>query len=184
MKRVIIAVLAAACVVPAMAADMYAGASLGRSRQTMNVGNFSASSTGFNLGIFGGVQFNDHIGAEIGLDSLDEAGYDFGNGARASTEPTAGYAAVTATWRLGAAMQVYAKAGVANTLITETTTFNGATTRYEERHNNAMFGVGAGYALTPKTTLIAEYHNYGKIVDDAGVTVKAEKLAFGARYKF
>jgi OmpA-OmpF porin, OOP family len=184
MKQLVIAVLAAFCAIPAMAADSYyVGASVGRAEQKLSVEGVTLSENGTSGSVFGGYQFTNLIGGEIGYANLGKATVS-GNGATLSAEPESVYAAVTGTWPLTAELSVFGKAGVARTHTKGTTSYNGTVESDSTNHTSAMFGVGVSYAINPKLSVFGEYQNFGKIIDETDGNLKADNLAVGLRYKF
>ena len=47
-----------------------------------------------------------------------------------------------------------------------------------------MFGVGAAYSVTSALAIVAEYENFGKVLDKNEADTKAQMVSVGLRYKF
>jgi OmpA-OmpF porin, OOP family len=178
------AVLVAAAFAPVAAqAQTYIGGSVGRSEQKLEAGGASVkdSDTGYKL--FAGYQFNETFGIEGGFADLGKTGVS-GGGNSANANPQTVYFAGTAAWALSTDFSLFAKAGVsANRTKVDGTdgkvTFNDTMSK-----TTAILGVGAAYSLSKNVALTLEYENFGKVIDDSGVSLKADLISFGVRYKF
>lgn len=181
MNKVFIAVLAALCAVPALAGDAYLSTSVGASNMKFDGGGGSLSGNATGVAVAAGYQFNGSFGAEVGATRFGNASMQGSRASGNTDNPGATYAAVTATWPATASVSVYAKAGLART---ETNlSVNGAADG-SASHTSMLLGLGLGYALTPKASAFAEYQDFGTIVDERGVTLKAATLSAGVRYTF
>lgn len=180
MKKVVIAVLAASCAIPAMAGDVYLSGSVGRS--SMDVDDYgtslSANPTSFTLAV--GYQVNRNFGVEAGSVHFGKVDMRKGAAYFNCDNPAALYAALTASWPATESLSLYAKGGVVRS---ENQVLNNPASA-TQTHLSPLLGVGAGYALTPKVNAFAEYLNFGKTVDQDGITMKAATLAAGIRYTF
>jgi OOP family OmpA-OmpF porin len=47
-----------------------------------------------------------------------------------------------------------------------------------------MFGVGAEFNFTKNVSMVAEYENFGKVIDENEANTKAQMVSVGLRYKF
>lgn len=183
MKKTVIAILAAACAIPAMAADGYAGAAIGRAEQKLTVDGIGLSENSTSFKVFGGMQLDKNFGAEVGYVAFGKATVS-GDGASISAEPSSLYIAATGTLPVTAELSAYGKLGVARTHTKATASMGGTTESDSTNHTSAMFGLGVSYALSPKMAIFGEYENFGKVIDEDGVTLKVDHVAVGVRYKF
>jgi OOP family OmpA-OmpF porin len=179
MKKWIFAAAALCCAVPAMAGDAYVGAAVGKSHLDANHGGYFINQAD-NEGaykLFGGYQFTPSFGAEIGYADLGRPSID----SRGNLKFRTSYAAATGTLPLSESLSLSGKLGIAATR----TTLRGANFGGSESQNRAsiMTGVGLGYALTEKTSVVVEYENFGRVAKK-GVNAHAEMLSAGLRMKF
>lgn len=183
MKQTVIAIILAACAIPAMAGDSYVGGAIGRSEQTLSAGGASLSDTDASYKIFSGYQYTSMFGAEVGYikigrDVIEQAGM------HATIEPSSVYAAATATWPVTADLSVYGKLGLARTHTKLKASYAGATESDSHNQTSVMFGLGASFPLSAHVSLFGEYENFGKIVKDDSGDLKADTVSIGLRYKF
>jgi OOP family OmpA-OmpF porin len=183
MKKLIVAALAVSCAVPALAQDFYAGASVGRAKQKLDVEGTSISDKGTGFKVFGGYQFNPMFGAEIGYAQFGTASVS-GGGATASAKPKTFYGAVTGTIPLDNQFALIGKLGAANTRTTVNASFMGEKWSEKQSDTSLLVGVGASYALNDKVSLVAEYENFGKVSKGEGGSLKVDQFSVGARFKF
>jgi OOP family OmpA-OmpF porin len=181
MKKVIIAVLAASCAIPAVAGDVYVSASLGASAVNFDASGTSLSANATALALVAGYQFNRGFGVEVGSAHFGKVDLHSGAAIVNSDNLVSLYAAVTGTWPATESLSVYAKGGVVRT---DSAVPLNNTANATQIHYSALLGLGLGYALTPKVTAFAEYQNFGKTVDAPGFTMKASTLSAGVRYAF
>ena len=184
MKKILIALLATAFAAPAFAADNYVSASVGHAKQKFNGDGFSISEkdTGFKAAV--GHNFMPGVGLELGYASFGEARVSDGTVA-AWAKPKTVYAAVVGEVPLTPQFSVTGKAGIARTK-TKVGAFVGSTAVTERTYENSpVVGVGAAYALTDNVKLVAEYENYGKIIDEGSDgNLKADMVSVGLRLAF
>lgn len=184
MKKLILAALAASCALPVMAQDdFYMGASVGRASQKLSEGGVSLKDRSTAGAVFGGYQFNDMLGAEIGYTQLGDWSVREG-GAVATLKPKTFYAALTGTVPLGNGFAVIGKLGAARTRTTASASFLGFGDSARNTEASLMAGLGVAYALNEKVALVAEYENFGKIVKEDTGSLKADKFSAGVRFKF
>lgn len=183
MKKIVFAIAAAACAIPAMAGDAYVGGALGRSEQKLSVGDVSMSDTDVSYKMFSGYQFTSMFGAEIGYTKIGRSVIEQA-GMRATIEPSSLYLAATATWPVTADLSVYGKLGVARTHSKLKAVYGADTETDSDNRTTAMFGLGASFPLTPNVSIFGEYENFGKILKDDDASLKADTFSVGLRYKF
>lgn len=175
-KNLLIALIAAAALAPAAHAQNYVGASAGKAEQKLDVtgiGSVKESDTAYKL--YGGHQFNKHVGIEAGYTHFGTA--EAGTG---SSKANAIYVAATGTLPLTDTFALIGKAGIANTR----TTFSTAGLEDKYRETKPMIGVGATLAITPTALAVIEYEAFGKTVDEDGYNVKSNVLTAGVRFSF
>ena len=172
MSKIFGTILVSACAVvcgAAGAADtFYAGAALGpagNSRVQSPSGIYESSNEPLVFGVYGGYQFSDALALEAGYT-------DFGKyklGLPATTQVSTVYFAGKAGMKLGAAWELYAKAGLARNQVALTglAVDNVSKTR-------PMLALGAQYALTERIAVGLELVDYGNF--------KAGKIDVGTRH--
>jgi OOP family OmpA-OmpF porin len=185
-KQLFAAVVGAALAFPlfAQAEGAYIGANVGRSEVKLSIdeeGSTKKSDTGYKA--YAGYNFTQNFGAEAGY-------VDFGkvNGnisvVKVEAKSHAFYVAATGTLPLNEQFSLFAKAGVSQNRTKITlSAFN---VRESESNNktSAIFGIGAAYNINKNLSAVAEYENFGKIINADGGDVKADMLSIGLRYKF
>jgi OOP family OmpA-OmpF porin len=182
-KHLLIALLAIAGLSPmlAQAQSAYLGASVGRAEQKASVhgfGSISDSDTGAKL--FGGYQVNPMFGIEAGYAVLGEMPQRAGN-IIISAEPTSLYLAATATFPLAPQFHLTGKLGYARN--TTKLRLSGYANDKED-DNSMVVGIGASYALQNNLALVLEYENFGKVIKNNGIKLKADLLSVGLRLNF
>jgi OmpA-OmpF porin, OOP family len=178
-KNILIALLAAAALAPVAAqAESYVGVNAGRSEQKLTNDGYTgrtkdkASATK----IYGGYQFSPIFGIEAGLANLGKV-----EDSESSARPRSIYVAATGTWQLKERLALFGKVGAVST---HTKIDELSTGPYTQKETGLMYGVGITYAFTPAVWAVAEYEDFGKIIKDDGVDLKATALTFGIRVKF
>ncbi len=190
-KHIFAALIGAAMVLPMVAqaqaqaqtGSAYVGASAGRSEEKLSAFGFDekAKETGYK--VFGGYDFDKMFGVQAGY-------VDFGSadataqGISASIKPKAFYVAGTATYDLDPQFSLLAKVGAS----ANRTKFNvtSATLTGEQTKNKTtlMFGVGAAYNFDKNFSVLVEYENFGKALDENDTSLKNSLISAGLRYKF
>lgn len=176
-KQLIVALIAGAVAFPiaAQAEGAYVGVNVGRSES--KVDSESNKETGYKL--YGGYSITKNFGAEIGYVHLGKLTQTDGVNS-ASYDPSALYIAGTAAYPVNDNFNVFAKAG-----FTRNTTKLSINTDSRTFHKNAVIlGVGAEYDFTKNISAVAEYQNFGKVLSENGISVKADMYSLGLRYKF
>lgn len=181
-KNMLIALVAAAVLAPVAAqAESYLGANAGRSDLKLSVdgiGSEKDHDTAFK--IYGGYQFNPVFGIEAGYADLGKAEVSAA-GITVSGRPKSIYLAATGTLPLNDRFALFGKVGAASSRTTVKATGD---LDSKEKNTTALLGVGASFAITPSVLAVAEYENFGKVIDEDGGNLKANVLSLGIRVKF
>jgi len=181
MKQKIVVALLTVSVLPfaVHAEGVYVGADVGQSYQKVNANGSSSTEREVGGKLLGGYQLNKNLGVEAGYVNFGKVNAS-SNPSGIDARTQSGYVAATGTLPLNEQLSLFGKAGVArnSTKITDANTSDtfGKTT--------AMFGVGAAYAFTPKISGVLEYDDFGKVIDESGVSLRQSMLSAGVRYKF
>ncbi|HEU4373034.1 MAG TPA: outer membrane beta-barrel protein [Telluria sp.] len=182
MKKLVIVALALSCST-AFADNMYVGVGIGSATQKVSADGFDQSKSSTAASVNAGYQFTPMFGAEVGDVHFGEASATE-NGITVGAKPKSFYLAGTATYPVSPAFGVFAKVGAART---KTDVFgDNGTARQEDSYSRttAMFGIGASYAFTPAISATLEYQNFGKVIDQDGVSLKASQVSAGVRFAF
>jgi OOP family OmpA-OmpF porin len=177
-KQVLVAILGSALALPlaAQAEGGYVGVNVGSAKTKESFDGISRSEKNTGYKLYGGFDFTKNFGAEIGYVDFGKVSDPIG-----SYKTRAFYAAATGTLPLNEQFSLLAKVGVtANRLKWNENGGDSGT----EKNTNAMFGVGAAYNFTKNLSVVAEYENFGKAVDEADGNVKVDLFSVGLRYKF
>lgn len=167
-KQLLVALLGTALALPivAQAEGAYVGVNVGRSEIKAN-GGFKDHDTAFKLS--GGYDFDKTFGVEAGYVDL---------GKSEGVKGSAFYVAGTGNFAINEQFSLFAKVGIsANRVKVE---------RTNTKFNNTapIIGVGAAYNFSKTFSLVGEYENFGKVVDENNLSVKADMFSVGLRYKF
>lgn len=181
-KNLLIALIAAASIAPVAAnAQAYLGATGGVAHQKATSAGDSVAlkdhDTSFEF--FGGYQFHKNFGLQAGYVVLNKLRID--SDPVFTIAPNTVYLASTVSYPINKQFAITGKLGVASTR----TTFNASKMKTREfRNNTAVVGFGLTYVLTPEITAVAEYENFGRVVNQDGAKLKADNLAVGFRVNF
>jgi OOP family OmpA-OmpF porin len=185
MKKTIFVALIAALAAPlaAQAEGAYIGANVGRAEQKVDVEgyNFKESTTAYKL--YGGYNYTQNFGVEVGFADLREA-EKTGGGARVASEPKSVYLAATGTLPLNEQFSLFGKVGVASTHVKVSASAAGFSDSVSKNRTSPYIGIGASFALNKNVSFVAEYENFGKIAKDGGDHIKADFVSAGVRYAF
>jgi OOP family OmpA-OmpF porin len=184
-NKLFIALLAAAAVAPiaAQAQNTYVGANIGRAEQKLSGFGSSVKDSDTGYKVYAGYQFDATFGIEGGYVNLGEATLVDPTGS-ASAKPSSVYVAATGTLPVADQFAVFAKVGVSANRTKVRGTYEGVTETETFNKTAAILGVGASYALAKNVSLVVEYENFGKLVDEDGINLKADQFSVGLRYKF
>lgn len=171
----------------AHAAGAYVGANVGNVQHRLSIDGDSGKEhkTGFKL--YGGYALTENFGVEAGyahLGKVSKSESDGFNTASLDYRARALYIAGTATMPLSPEFSVFAKAGITNNHGKVTARFNGFSDSMSRSNATAMFGLGAEYGVAKNMTVVAEYENFGKVIDENDGSTKAQMISLGLRYKF
>lgn len=188
-KQVIATILGAALALPliAQAEGFYIGANVGRAEQKLSAGGESAKETDTGFKLYGGRDFTKNFGIEVGYVNFGKVGGSITDSVgtwSVSLKPSALYLAGTGTLPLSEQFSLFAKAGVSfnrTKISVSTPDISGSTTKSTTA---ALLGIGAAYQFAPNMSVVAEYENFGKVLDEDGINVKADLISVGLRYKF
>ncbi len=185
MKKTIFVAMIAALAAPlaAQAEGAYIGGNVGRAEQKVNVEGYSFKESTTAYKLYGGYNYTQDFGVEIGFADLREAEKS-GNGARIASEPKSIYLAATGTLPLNEQFALFGKVGVATTHVKVTGSAPGFSASGSDNRTSPYIGVGASFALNKNVSFVAEYENFGKIAKDGGSHIKADFVSAGVRYAF
>ena len=179
-KNLLIALIAAAAIAPVAAyAQAYVGATGGIAHQKAANAGTELKDHDISFKFFGGYQFEKHFGVE--------AGYVLLNSLRTDADPSytvtpqTAYLATTVFYPLNNKFSLTGKFGIAST---RTEVASSTMKPQFHRHTSPVLGFGMSYVLTPSIIAVAEYENFGKVVNDNAGTLKADNLAVGIRVNF
>ena len=183
MKKVAFISVIAALAIPfaAQAEGSYLGVNVGSAKQKYSVSGNSGSARDTAAKIYGGYNFDKNFGVEAGYADFGNAQKTVANGTSINSKAHAFYVAATATAPINDQFAVFAKLGVTANR-SKISSSNGA--NLTKNNTDAVFGVGASYAITKELSAVAEYENFGKVAKDDTGNVKAEMMSVGLRYKF
>jgi len=185
MKQITVFAMIAALAAPlaVQAEGYYVGGNIGRAEQKadLDIVSFKESATAYKL--VGGYNYTKNFGAEIGYADLREVSIS-GNGAQATSKPSAFYVAATGTLPLNEQFSLFGKLGIATAHEKVNATLGRTSVSGSENRTTPYISVGAAFALNQKVSFVAEYENFGKVAKDGGVNVKADMFSAGVRYSF
>jgi OOP family OmpA-OmpF porin len=171
----------------AHAAGAYLGANVGSVEHKFNVNGDSTTEDKTGAKVYAGYGFTDHFGIELGYANLGKVNAALDNGVNSASlryEAQVLYLAGTATLPVSAGFSLFAKGGVVANYAKGTVTFNGDTKNGRAGNGTGMFGIGAAYNVSPKLSVVAEYENFGKVLEKNETNTKAQMVSVGLRYTF
>lgn len=185
MKHITAIAMIAALAAPlaVQAEGYYVGGNIGRAEQKadLDIVSIKESTTAYKL--VGGYNYTKNFGAEIGYVDLREVSIS-GNGAKATSKPSAFYVAATGTLPLNEQFSVFGKLGIATAHEKVTATVGRDSLSGSENRTTPYISVGASFLLNQNVSFVAEYENFGKVAKDGNVNVKADMFSAGVRYSF
>jgi OOP family OmpA-OmpF porin len=134
-----------------------------------------------NAKIFGGYEFDQNWGAEIGYTDFRNSDFSYnvaGVNGRGTSDGHAYYAAAKYQYPLNDQFAVYGKLGVERT---QSRLKDVGVYSQSQGDTGAYASVGLQYNFTPKVAVVAEYERYGKEKDFGA---KPDVWTIGARYNF
>jgi OOP family OmpA-OmpF porin len=188
-KNLLAALLASAFAFSASAhaAGAYVGTNVGSVQHKLSIDGDSSKENKAGFKLYGGYGFNENFGIEAGyvhMGKVSDSDTDGVNTASVSYRARALYIAGTATMPLSKEFSLFAKAGVTANRGKVTARFNSESDTMSRSNTTAMFGVGAEYNFAKNMSVVAEYENFGKVIDENDGSTKAQMVSVGLRYKF
>jgi|SRR5450830_1896049 len=183
-KNVLFALIAAlAAPLAAHAESFYVGGNVGRAEQKVDVDGLSFKEHKTAYKVYGGYNYTQNFGAEIGYADLREV-EKTGNGARIASKPQSLYAAAVGTLPLNDQFALIGKAGVAYNHVKVSASAPGISASASDNHASPYVSVGAAFLLNKNVSFVAEYEYFGKIAKDGDASIKANLVSVGVRYAF
>lgn len=171
----------------AHAAGAYVGANVGSAEHTLSINGDSGKKHKTGIRLYGGYSLTENFGIEAGyahLGKVSTSDTDGFNTASLDYRARALYIAGTAAMPLSPEFSVFAKAGITNNHGKVTARLNGFSDSMSRSNTTAMFGIGAEYGFAKNMSVVAEYENFGKVIDENDGNTKAQMISVGLRYKF
>jgi OOP family OmpA-OmpF porin len=182
MKKLFIAVLAAAAFAPAVATagNHSITVSAGRTTHEIQVdggGRLSENDTGSKIAY--GYDFTPMWGIQAGYAMLGKG--EFSDGFDTiSGKPRAVYVAATGTFAMSQNFFLTAKAGLTHNRTK--LSVNSDSVTFKE--TQPLIGVGMMYKINPNVALVAELETFSKVIDEDGFDVVTNMISVGARFSF
>lgn len=170
MKKNLLACALCAFSLPALAEGFYAAGELGQAK--WKVDSESKNDTAF--GVAGGYKFNDIFAVELGYRDLGGVSESDEDG-KVSVDFTALQLSVIANAAINDKVGIYGRLGMADLKLKVSVPGDSAS----DSKNKAVFGVGAGYAVSQTVSLFVEYDQYAKYED-----LKISTFSVGAKFQF
>lgn len=171
----------------AHAAGAYVGANIGSVEHKLTVDGDSDKEHKTGVKLYGGYALTENLGIEAGyahLGKVNNSNTDGVNTASLDYRARALYIAGTAALPLSQEFSVFAKAGVTSNHGKVTARLNGLSDSMSRSNTTGMFGIGAEYSFAKNMSAVAEYENFGKVIDENEGNTKAQMVSVGLRYKF
>ena len=186
MKTAIASILATAAalvtVIPAHADDVtgpYAGVALGASSFSADgAANVDDDGYGSTFRVYGGYQFTDLLGAEVGFARIGDVTQKFED-ASYTLKARSAYVAATARLPLTQTISVGGKLGLSFGEVSGDD-LPSAAPKATGRKRSVMAGINAEYQPWDRVALSISYDYHGKLADD----ISASSLTAGVRYSF
>jgi len=192
MKKLIVALIAATAAMGAAQAQTaqtaprtYVGVGIANvDHDYSSIGGLNVTDKdGYNANakIFGGYEFNQNWGTEIGYTQFRSSDFSYnaaGVNGRGNSDGKAYYVAAKYQYPLNDQFAVYGKLGVERSVsrLTNVGVYN-----QSQGDTGAYASVGVQYNFTPQVGVVAEYERYGKEKDFGA---KPDVWTVGARYSF
>jgi OmpA-OmpF porin, OOP family len=188
-KHLLAALVTSAFAFPmaAHAAGSYVGINAGSVEHKASIDGASDSENKTGFKVYGGYGFTENFGVELGYANLGKVsssindGFDNGS---LTYKSHAVYLAGTATLPLTPQFSLFGKAGITANRGKLSATLNGESDSFTRTNTTAMFGVGAEFNFSKNLSVVAEYENFGKVIDENEGNTKAQMVSVGLRYKF
>jgi opacity protein-like surface antigen len=188
--NILVAALLATATLAAQAAPKdesigpYAGAEIGRSnfKLSSSLPVTASDKSGNALKIFGGYNFDQNFGAELGytrFGSFSETATVGGVATKQVGSARSIYAVGTARATLADSFGIHGRAGISFGKVSGTNLLPASDSLMGTKRS-LLVGFGADYRVAPNVTLTADYDHYGKLSNN----VKADTFMVGARVNF
>lgn len=160
---------------PQVTTGVYAGGAVGKSRGTLKLTDdfygdlVNGSDDDFGVKVYGGYQFNPHIGAEIAYTNLGTLGGDLGGGVGVKFKPHLFSGSLVLSAPLEHGLGVFGRVGYAFWKLDSTLTDSfGGNQQDTLDESGLLWGIGGSYAFS-SSALRLEYEQ-SEITDDDGTT--------------
>ncbi len=186
MKKNVLFALIAALAAPLAAhaeGNYYVGGNVGRAEQKVDVDGLSFKEHKTAYKVYGGYNYTENFGVEVGFADLREA-EKTGNGARIASKPQSLYVAAVGILPLEDQFALFGKVGVAYNHVKVSASVAGFSGSGSDNQASPYVSVGASYQLNKNVSFVAEYEYFGKIAKDGDANIKANLVSVGARYAF
>jgi OOP family OmpA-OmpF porin len=186
MKKNILFALIAALAAPLAAhaeGNYYVGGNVGRAEQKVDLDGLSIKEHKTAYKVYGGYNYSQNFGAEIGFADLREV-EKTGNGARIASKPQSLYVAAVGTLPLNEQFALIGKLGVAYNHVKVSASAPGYSDSASDNRTSPYISAGAAYVLNKNVSFVAEYEYFGKIAKDGDASIKANLVSVGVRYAF
>ena len=142
-----------------------------------------------SLKMFGGYQFNEHLGVEAQYADLGRFGYTACAGAvcnNGSVHARQWGLAGVGTWPLKDNYFLTAKLGVTQNHLRGATFCAGAACADggNGTRTDLLAGVGVGYRFNRNISMLLEYEHFGKLMSAGGFSAKTDNWSANLRYEF
>lgn len=189
MKKLIIASImgaAASLSFSAHAEGGYVGLALEKPSYTFNAPDTvtNKSKSGAGLKLFGGHEFNNHLGIEAGYADFGNEKYAFsvaGSPGTVDGRSTSMYLAGRFAMPINDMFSAYAKLGAARTHFSASTTGIGSLYAASENKTGLYGAIGGEYNINKNAALSLEYENFGKMNSSKS---NSGFFSLGVKYKF
>lgn len=172
----------------AMAVDSYVGFNLGSTQAKLRADSGASSSdNAIGAKLYGGFQFNDIVGLELGYASLGSQSIN-GFGFTGTVKPEPIYLTMTGTWNINEKFAAFGKLGAVRSRAKfagiSTSTAAGVLQDGRESTTTNLFALGASYTINARLAAVVEFENYGDLVKDYPGSLRTRMLSAGLRFNF
>lgn len=176
MKKIAIAVLLSAVVVPAVAADMYAGVRVGKDKNSYDNSTLTTDNP-TALGVFGGYSFNPNFAVEAEYINLGEVK----NGVFSAKSDGFSVSGV-GSYPINEQFSLFGKLGYAML----TSKFSGGASVPDRKSNAVTYGLGGQYNVSPSVGVRLGWDKYKFNGSTNGVQANgnANLYSIGGVFKF
>ncbi|MBA3022469.1 MAG: porin family protein [Gammaproteobacteria bacterium] len=174
-KNILALAILASFAAPAMAGTYYIAGDFGTTTWTNN----ATFPTPGNVTIAGGYNYSSQFSAEVGYTMFGDSTLTAG-GNSATVKTSSLYAAAVASFPLNDQFSLFGKLGITSNKTDISSNFGYSASASK---SGMMYGVGASYSLSEKTSLRAQYISLGEY-DSSSAPLKASVMSFGVAYAF